>query len=79
MPLYSCTIAQGMLSAQDKATLAAEITRVHSDVNHVPAEYVNVVFHELPPENVYVGAKPGRPVLISGSTPGRPDDTQRST
>ncbi|GAB4060948.1 tautomerase family protein [Catellatospora paridis] len=79
MPLYSCTIAQGMLSAKDKAALAAEITRIHSDINHVPPEYVNVVFTELPPENIYVGAKPGRPVLISGwSRRGHPQqDTTR--
>ncbi|GAB4054678.1 tautomerase family protein [Catellatospora paridis] len=79
MPLYSCTVAQGTLSAQDKATLAAEITRIHSDINHVPPEYVNVVFIELPPEDVFVGAQPGRPVLISGwSRRGHPQqDTTR--
>ncbi|MEU7826735.1 tautomerase family protein [Catellatospora sp. NPDC049111] len=79
MPLYSCTTAKGTLSARAKAALAAEITRIHSDINHVPPEYVNVVFTELPPEDVYVGAKPGRPVLISGwSRRGHPQqDTTR--
>lgn len=37
MPIYSCTTAQGTLTAAAKASLAAEITRIHAAVNHVPA------------------------------------------
>ena len=32
----------------------------------MPPAYVNVVFSELPPENVCVGGRPGAPLLISG-------------
>ena len=66
MPVYTCTLTQDTLTAYTKATLAAEITRIHSSINHVPSTYVNVVFHELPPDNVYTDSLPARPLLING-------------
>ncbi|MFJ4470843.1 tautomerase family protein [Streptomyces sp. NPDC089424] len=59
MPLYSCTTAQGTLTAEARAALAAEITRIHSAINRVPSSYVNVVFLELPKDSVFVGSAPG--------------------
>lgn len=49
MPIYTCTAAASTLSVDVKAELAAEVTRIHSEVNHVPSTYVNVVFNERPP------------------------------
>jgi phenylpyruvate tautomerase PptA (4-oxalocrotonate tautomerase family) len=46
MPIYTCTSAVGTLTDATKASLAAEITRIHVAANHVPAGYVNVVFSE---------------------------------
>ncbi|GIF69016.1 tautomerase [Asanoa ishikariensis] len=66
MPIYTCTTAEGTLTNDAKASLAAEISKIHSAINHVPPDYVNVVFTELPTDNVYVGSEPGTPVLISG-------------
>ncbi|ANI41803.1 tautomerase family protein [Mycolicibacterium vaccae] len=66
MPVYTCTTAQSTLSADIKAALAAEMTRIHSTVNHVPGTYVNVVFHELAPEDVYTDGRPAQPLLING-------------
>ncbi|MFI7604359.1 tautomerase family protein [Micromonospora sp. NPDC049366] len=66
MPVYTCTTARGTLTAEAKKALAAEITRIHSTINHVPAAYVNVVFAELPPDDVFVGGEPGAPVLVNG-------------
>ncbi|MFD7875862.1 tautomerase family protein [Streptomyces sp. NPDC059766] len=68
MPLYSCTTAQGTLTARTKTELAGEITRIHAEINHVPPAYVNVVFPELPRESVFVGGTPGTPVLVNGWT-----------
>ncbi|MFD0067037.1 4-oxalocrotonate tautomerase family protein [Streptomyces sp. NPDC056690] len=48
MPMYTCTTTQRSLTSEVKALLAAEITRIHVDINHVPPAYVNVVFFELP-------------------------------
>ncbi|MFF7888288.1 tautomerase family protein [Streptomyces sp. NPDC020794] len=66
MPIYTCTTAQGTLRPDDKGDLAAEITRIHAEINHVPPAYVNVVFSELPQDSVYVGGQPGAPLLIGG-------------
>ncbi len=75
MPVYTCTTAAGTLDADTKANLAAEITTIHSDVNHVPGTYVNVVFIELPAHDVYTDAKPAQPLIINGWVrSGHPDD-----
>ena len=66
MPLYTCTTAQGTLSEDAKKSIAAEITKIHSTVNHIPPGYVNVVFSELATTDVFVGGEPGRPFLVSG-------------
>ncbi|WP_210587686.1 tautomerase family protein [Streptomyces sp. GESEQ-35] len=66
MPIYTCTTAQGTLRAGAKGALAAEIARIHAEINHVPPAYVNVLFSELPQESVYVGGEPGAPLLIGG-------------
>ena len=66
MPIYTCTTTESTLSTQTKKALAGEIGTIHSEINHVPSTYVNVVFHELPPDSVYTDAVPASPVLVSG-------------
>jgi phenylpyruvate tautomerase PptA (4-oxalocrotonate tautomerase family) len=75
MPVYTCTTAASTLSAEAKAELAAELTRIHAEVNHVPSTYVNVVIHELPADNIYTDSRPAKPLLINGWVrTGHPDD-----
>jgi phenylpyruvate tautomerase PptA (4-oxalocrotonate tautomerase family) len=75
MPVYTCTTAQATLSADIKAALAGEITRIHSAVNHVPSTYVNVVFNEQPADSVYTDGRPAQPLIINGWVrSGHPDD-----
>jgi phenylpyruvate tautomerase PptA (4-oxalocrotonate tautomerase family) len=66
MPVYTCTTVESTLSTETKASLAAEMSRVHSMINHVPSTYVNVVFHELAPDDVYTDGRPAQPLLING-------------
>ncbi|MFD5574818.1 tautomerase family protein [Streptomyces cadmiisoli] len=66
MPIYTCTTARWTLTAAAKARLAADITRIHADINKVPPTYVDVVFSELPRDSVFAGGRPGTPLLISG-------------
>lgn len=66
MPIYTCTTARSTLTREAKADLAAEITRIHADINHIPSTYVNVVFHELPADDVYTDGAPAQPLLITG-------------
>ena len=75
MPVYTCTAAASTLSADAKAELAAEVTRIHSEVNHVPSTYVNVVFNELPVEDIYTDGRPAKPLIVTGWVrSGHPDD-----
>ncbi len=66
MPIYTCTTNQTTLSVDAKRSLAQEITTIHSEINHVPSTYVNMVFHELPADSVYTDGAPASPVLVSG-------------
>ena len=66
MPIYTCTIAQSTFSAETRRTLAGEIARIHSSINHVGSKYVNVAFHELAADDLYTGGIPASPVLVTG-------------
>ena len=66
MPIYTCTTTESTLPGPVKKALAREIASIHSEINHVPSTYVNVVFHELPADDVYTDGVPARPVLVSG-------------
>lgn len=66
MPIYTCTTTASTLTADSKKALAGEIGTIHSEINHVPSTYVNVVFHELPADDVYTDGVPANPVLVSG-------------
>jgi phenylpyruvate tautomerase PptA (4-oxalocrotonate tautomerase family) len=52
VPIYTCTTNESTLSADTKKALAGEIALIRSEINRVPSTYVNVVFHELPPDSV---------------------------
>ena len=66
MPIYTCTITESTLPGPVKKALAREIASIHSEINHVPSTYVNVVFHELPADSVYTDGVSASPVLVSG-------------
>ncbi len=75
MPVYTCTTTQSTLTSDVKAALAAEVGRIHSEINHVPSIYVNVVFNELPADAVYTDGRPAAPVLMNGWVrAGHPED-----
>jgi phenylpyruvate tautomerase PptA (4-oxalocrotonate tautomerase family) len=61
MPIYTCTTVESALTADVKAALAGEISRIHSAINHVPSTYVNVVFPGLPSDSVYTDGVPASP------------------
>jgi phenylpyruvate tautomerase PptA (4-oxalocrotonate tautomerase family) len=79
MPIYTCTTTESTLTTDSRTALAGEIARIHSEINHVPSTYVNVVFHELPADAIYTDGRPAAPVLVNGWVrAGHPDaDTTR--
>ena len=44
MPLYTAIIQEGTVSAETKANIAEEFTRIHTTVMKVPKNFVRVVF-----------------------------------
>jgi phenylpyruvate tautomerase PptA (4-oxalocrotonate tautomerase family) len=66
VPVYTCTANTETLTNEIKSDLAAQITRIHTEINHVPSTYVNVVFHEVDPHNLYADANPAATLLING-------------
>jgi len=66
VPVYTCTTTESTLSVDNKKALAREIASIHSEINHVPSTYVNVVYHELPADSVYTDGVPANPVLVNG-------------
>ena len=44
MPLYTAIAQEGAVSIETKATIAEEITRIHTTVMKMPKNFVRVVF-----------------------------------
>ena len=55
MPLYIATTEDGFISDQTKASIAKEITRIHTSVMKVPKNFVRVVFLSYPKGSGYTG------------------------
>lgn len=46
MPLYICNSRTGLISNQNKASIAKDITRIHCRVTDAPSTFVHVFFFE---------------------------------
>lgn len=66
MPVYTCNVRPGDLTAELKAEIAREITRIHCEVTGAPTAFVQVFFREVPTGDGYVGGKPFTQATITG-------------
>lgn len=57
MPLYTVTTLDGLLSAQQRDAIAAELTRIHTATMNVPANFVHSIFPTYPRSHAYVAAE----------------------
>jgi phenylpyruvate tautomerase PptA (4-oxalocrotonate tautomerase family) len=57
MPLYTAITEDGFVSAETKAKIAKEITRIHSAIMKVPENFVRVVFLSYPKGSGYTAGK----------------------
>jgi len=57
MPLYTDITEDGFVSAETRAKIAKEITRVHTTVMKVPENFVRVVFLSYPKGSGYTAGK----------------------
>ncbi|MGY3693345.1 phenylpyruvate tautomerase PptA (4-oxalocrotonate tautomerase family) [Bradyrhizobium sp. USDA 3240] len=58
MPTYTCTSAQGRLSAEQKGRIAGEISRIHAEVTGAPSYFAQVIFSDVTPGNWFMGGVP---------------------
>src|SRR5258708_39251774 len=66
MAIYTCTPQEGTLSAEQRAGIAQEITRIHSTHTGEPAGFVWVLFATLSPDSTFIGGKPAVNALMVG-------------
>lgn len=55
MPLYTAIIEEGTVSDEIKAKIAEKITRIHTTVMKVPANFVRVIFLSYPKGSGFTG------------------------
>lgn len=58
MPTYIVTAPQGRISPPQKQRIAADVTRAHCAATQAPAYFAQVIFHDVPDGNYFVGGKP---------------------
>jgi phenylpyruvate tautomerase PptA (4-oxalocrotonate tautomerase family) len=57
MPLWNIWHSPNTLNDKEKELIASQITAMYTSAG-LPAFYVNVFFHPLPPSDLYIGGKP---------------------
>lgn len=82
MPLYTAITQEGIVSPETKATIAEEITRIHTTVMKVPKNFVRVVSLSYPKGSGFTGGEQVPTasltcVLRSGHTPDEKADMLR--
>jgi phenylpyruvate tautomerase PptA (4-oxalocrotonate tautomerase family) len=56
MPLYTVMTQVGILSAEQRDVIAAELVRIHTAAMNVPAHFVHSIFPTYPRNHAYVAA-----------------------
>jgi phenylpyruvate tautomerase PptA (4-oxalocrotonate tautomerase family) len=65
VPLYTITTQTGVLSADDKAALAAKLTETHCQFSGVPANWVHIIFHDYPDGSGFTDSKPAATAALT--------------
>ena len=65
MPLYTAITQDGFVSDEAKAKIAREITRIHTAVMKVPANFVRVVFLSYPKGSGYTAGEEARTAALN--------------
>jgi phenylpyruvate tautomerase PptA (4-oxalocrotonate tautomerase family) len=66
MPQYHCLIQKGRLTAEKKAEIAREITRIHCALTNAPKHFVHIIFRELAPGDWFTADKPSSFSIVNG-------------
>jgi len=65
MPLYTLTTQVGVLDAEARSDLAAQLTRLHSEYAGVPENWVHVVFQEYAVGSGFTAGKPAAAAALT--------------
>jgi phenylpyruvate tautomerase PptA (4-oxalocrotonate tautomerase family) len=65
MPLYTLVTQDGALSIDAKATLAKELTTLHSEYAGVPKNWVHVVFQDYAPGSGFTAGEPSATAALT--------------
>ncbi|HEY2194383.1 MAG TPA: tautomerase family protein [Actinomycetospora sp.] len=78
MPVYRCSIPQGLLTDDQKQQIALEITDIHCGLtNGTPRKFVHVTYEEVAPGATYVGGERSTASKTIGLIrTGRPQETR---
>jgi phenylpyruvate tautomerase PptA (4-oxalocrotonate tautomerase family) len=57
MPLYTVTTEEGSLTGKQRDQISAELVRIHTEVMHVPANFVHAIFFTYLQRNGYIAGK----------------------
>jgi phenylpyruvate tautomerase PptA (4-oxalocrotonate tautomerase family) len=66
MPVYQCITQPELLTADKRAEVAGEITRIHCETTGAPAAFVNVLFLDAPDGRLFTAGRPSSHSVIVG-------------
>ena len=66
MPLYTVMTQDGVLSAEQRDVIAAELVRIHTAAMNIPAHFVHSIFPTYPKNHAYVAANQSPVASILG-------------
>jgi len=79
MPIYECLTTQGTLDQAKRKRFAEAVTAIHCEETNAPADFVHVVFPELPEGHSFTGGNGANPALIRGQVrAGRPPSVRNA-
>jgi phenylpyruvate tautomerase PptA (4-oxalocrotonate tautomerase family) len=77
MPFYRCITLVGMLAQELKEEIVREITRIHCEATGALPRFVQILFEEVRPGDVFQNGKPSQAVRLHGRIrAGRDADTK---
>lgn len=79
MPIYECLTTQGTLDQAKRKRFAEAVTAIHCEETNASADFVHVVFPELPEGHSFTGGNGANPALIRGQVrAGRPPSVRNA-
>jgi len=78
MPLYTVSIQEGVLSPEEKAALAADITDFHCQMTGLDKAFVKIVFTTFASGDGFVGGEAAAVILTVLIRAGRSSDYKRN-